>query len=235
MKPRCDKSRRRAGPAFTLVEVLVAITVFAIIISAISGVFYAGLQLRNRTMDNLEKTMPLEFAFDSMHHDIANLVAPRNGVGGTFFGPLMTDSPSNSLPNQVGPDFYTSAGELDGIAPWGNVEKVDYVLATPTNNLPAVGKDLWRAVTHNLLPINPPAQPDEEQLILRGVQTLTFLYYDGTQWEAIWDTTTQTNLPLAIKVQIQLTGANSLAVNAAHEDIVPIDLMVTTNQTSAMP
>ena len=53
--------------------------------------------------------------------------------------------------------------------------------------------------------------PEEKHAILSGVQSLTFLYYDGTQWDPTWDTTQQTNLPLAIKVQIQMAARNPAA------------------------
>ena len=70
------------------------------------------------------------------------------------------------------------------------------------------GQDLVRAITRNLLPVTRRRMPEEKHTLLSGVQSLTFLYYDGTQWDATWDTTQQTNLPLAIKVQIQMAARN---------------------------
>jgi type II secretory pathway pseudopilin PulG len=214
-----------------LLEVLVAISIFAVLLSAIGGLFYSALRLRNKTTAALEADIPTEDALDAMRHDLVNLVPPN----GMFFAALQNTSISNPIPGQVGPDFYTSAGELDGMTPWGNVEKVDYVLATPTNGPTRQGKDLYRAVTRNLLPVTPPIPPDETQLILSGVQNLTFSYYDGTQWNPNWDTTQVTNLPNAIKVDIQMFGENSLTLgqNSPTELIVPIDIQVTTNQTVA--
>lgn len=230
-------SRRRLDPAarkaraFTLLEVLVAISIFAVLLSAIGGLFYSALRLRNRTTSALEEDLPTEDAIDSMRHDLANIVLPT----GDFFGALQNTTITNPLPGQVGPDFYTSAGELDGLKPWGNVEKVDYVLAAPTNGPARKGKDLWRAVTRNLLPITPPIPPDEEQLLLTGVNNVTFSYYDGTQWDPNWDTTQVTNLPTAIKVQIEMYGQNNLTLgqNTPLQLVVPIDVLVTTNLTAA--
>src|SRR5208283_4067237 len=191
---------------------------------AIHTAFFAALRLRERTIDALEASLPVEQALQTMQRDLANIVISTNGI---FFGPLQTTNPTNNLPGQVGPDFFTSGGELDGMVPWGNVEKIDYLLAAPTNGRVGPGQDLIRAITRNLLPVNPPAMPEEKHTLLSGVQSLTFLYYDGTQWDQAWDTTQQSNLPVAIKVQIQMVARNTgaLALNPPLELVVPMDIL----------
>lgn len=166
-----------------------------------------------------------------IQHDLANIVVSTNGV---LIGPLQTTSPTNALPDQIGPDFYTSGGEMDGMVPWGNIQKIDYLLSLPTNGVRGPGRDLIRAVTRNLLPLTQPAQPDEQHAILSGVQTLTFLYYDGTQWDPDWDTTQQTNLPTAIKVQIQMATARGAAASGPLELVVPMDILLNTNPVTAL-
>jgi hypothetical protein len=154
-----------------------------------------------------------------------------------LIGPLQTVNQTNILPGQMGPDFYTSGGELDGMVPWGNIQKIDYLLSAPSNGAAGPGQDLVRAITRNLLPISALPQPEERQVLLSGVRTLTFLYYDGTQWDQAWDTTQQTNLPRAIKVQIQMAGASSGAlalVNPPLELIVPVDTLLNTNVITAV-
>ena len=227
---------RRANPsmqrAFTLLEVLIAISIFAVLIGAIGSVFYAALRLRNNANRQLEECLPIEDALEAMQYDLANLVAPT----GSFFGPLQTANPTNMLQGQIGPDFYVSTGQLDGMTPWGNVERLDFILAVHTNGT-AIGKDLYRAATRNLLPVSPQTAPDESRLLLTGVENLTFLYYDGQQWQPTWDTTTQTNLPVAIKVQIQMAAqpAQGAAPNSPLELVIPIDILLNTNATASLP
>jgi hypothetical protein len=197
-------------------------------LGAISIAFKSAIGLRDRTVNSLNEGLPVEQALDVMAHDLANLNCSTN-TNGVFLGPLMS-TPTNALPNQQGPDFFTSGGELDGITPWGCMQKVDYLLAAPTNGYRGPGMDLIRAVTRNLLPLSQPTTPDEQHAILSGVQSLMFLYYDGTQWDQTWDTTQQTNLPLAIKVQIHMAAVPGEPVQTQPlELVVPVDVMLNTN------
>jgi type II secretion system protein J len=227
MRPPSNKTR-----AFTLVEMLIAVTIFSILLAAIHSVFYTALRLRNTAIDSLEATLPLEQGLNVIQHDLSNLIGSTNG---TLIGPLQSANPTNMLPDQIGPDFYTTGGELDGMVPWGNIEKIDYLLSVPTNGYRGPGRDLIRAVTRNLLPVAPPPQPDEKHTILSGVQNVTFLYYDGTQWDPTWDTTQQTNLPRGIKVQIQMAAQPGATVRRAPvELVIPVDVMLSTNPITAL-
>ncbi|HEY3861109.1 MAG TPA: GspJ family type II secretion system protein [Verrucomicrobiae bacterium] len=224
----------RGWRAFTLIELLLAVSIMVILVGAISGTFFAALHLRNSTVNSIQATLPVEQALDVIQNDLANVICSTN-TNSTFLAPLQTDNTTNNLPNQIGPSFYTSGGELDGMAPFGCMQKVDYLLATPTNGYRGPGRDLIRAVTRNMLPISQPAQPDEQHTLLEGVQSLNFTYYDGTQWEQVWDTTQQTNLPQAIKVQIQMAqGPGTLARNQPLELVVPIDVLLSTNPVSSL-
>lgn len=110
------------------------------------------------------------------------------------------------------------------------MQKVAYFLVAPTNN--AAGRDLIRSVTRNLLPASND-QPDT-RLLMAGVDRLSMQFYNGTSWIETWDSTTSTNLPLAIKVQIVLTTeANDRTRIAPVEFIVPVMVQPRTNTTAA--
>jgi prepilin-type N-terminal cleavage/methylation domain-containing protein len=228
------QSRMPSPGAFTLIELLLAVSIMSIILVSINGVFFTALHLRDTAVNSLEASLPIEQGLDVIQRDLSNLVCSTN-TNGVFFGPLQTINMTNALPNQVGPDFYTSGGELDGMMPWSCGQKIDYVLTAPTNGVRGPGLDLIRAVTRNLLPISQPAQPDEQHTILSGVESLLFLYYDGTQWDQTWDTTQQTNLPLAIKVQIKMAQAPGFrGQNQPLELVVPVDVLLSTNIIMAL-
>ena len=70
--------------------------------------------------------------------------------------------------------------------------------------------------------------------MLGGVQDIVFSCFDGSQWSDTWDTTgitsANTNLPVAVRVRIQLAGNNS-ANTQPIEMLVPIDSQSRTNAT----
>lgn len=246
----------RAAQAFTLLELLIAVVVFAIVLLAINVVFYSALKLRNKSAEALDKLAPLQRALTLMKMDIANIVPPGGTLSGSLQSPLMGLSPASSSYSTAGssagsagsassmlttmplvdaiessPFFYTTTGSIDDNLPWPDIQQVSYILTESTNGAP--GKDLVRCVTRNLLPADVPEYPSRERL-LSGVETFAFLYYDGLQWQTYWDSTQMTNsLPLAIKVLIQLTGSEKRVTPPAPiELVVPIYVQSQTNQAS---
>jgi hypothetical protein len=124
-------------------------------------------------------------------------------------------------------EMFTANGDLSDKQPWGDIERVTYELRDPANGPNAQGKDLIRTVTRNIMSIATPEV--EDQWMMSGVQSITFSCYDGVQWWSTWDTTgltsANTNLPVAVKVDIQPVG-NQLS---PIEMIVPIDAVSRTN------
>ncbi len=143
------------------------------------------------------------------------------------------------MAGQSSPNFYTASGVIDETSPWADVQRVSYLLLASTNDM--MGKDLVRAVSRNLLP-SLQDQSAQERL-MSGVQTLTFLYHDGSQWKDSWDSTIENqstgmsnSLPAAVKVQILMATENggvsrSTLREQPLELVVPIVVQARTNQT----
>jgi type II secretion system protein J len=221
--------------AFTLLEILIAVAAFAVVLAAINTVFYSALRLRNSTSEAIEKALPMEHALGVIKRDLANLVLPGGLMSGTF----STTSTSNSLAGQSSPNFYTASGVVDETSPFAEVQRVSYLLVAATNR--AGAKALIRSVSRNLLPSL--QEEYEAEWLMTGVQTLTFLYHDGTQWRDSWDSTIENtstglsnSLPAAVKVQVRLlseksTGSRSRSRELPIELVVPIVVQQRTNQT----
>lgn len=209
--------------AFTLIEILLAVGVFSIVLIAINTVYFSALRLRNRATEMFENSVPLQRALTVIKRDLEGLMLP----GGTLAGKLQTDltSTANSTAStvestgeRVSPDLYTTTGGVDDTSPYSEVQKVAYYLTTSTNLAP--GRDLVRSVTRNLLPAA--TEFPDAQVLLSGVDAAAVLFYDGTDWTETWDSTTQTNLPAAIKIQIALTPKTEQRLTVAE----PIELVV---------
>jgi type II secretion system protein J len=229
-------STQHSFAAFTLIELILAISIMSLILSAMSGVLYVAYRLHTGVTDSLEQALPPETALLTIQRDLANIVCNNTSNNIMLIGSFQTINQTNALPGQIGPDFYTTGGQPDGLLPWGDVEKVDYLLQASANrNLS--GQDLVRAVTHNILSVTSPPQPEEKRVILSGVQSVVCTYYDGTSWDNAWDSTQQTNLPSAIKMQIFMAAqgvARSGAVGKTYTLVIPVDVQMSTNTTSSL-
>ncbi len=194
---RPAQSARPRG--FTLIEILLAVGIFAIVLLAVHAVFHVALRLRNRTVESIESDLPVQRMLSILRRDLAGIVPP----GGTFGGPLESNPAIEGSVLSGTPllQFHTAVGVLTDEFPWGDIQRVAYSLASPTNNA-SEGFDLVRAVTRNLLPVS--QEIVETQRLLGGVETMTFSFHDGASWQPTWDSTNEiTLLPRAIKVEIQ--------------------------------
>jgi len=197
-----------AMSAFTLIEMMIALAVFAIVLAAINEVFWGALHLRNKTVESIDNALPKERALAIIRSDLINIVPP----GGKFFTAFTTTGATtnangmamNIMPGQSSPEFTTSNGVIDDSSGWGDIQRVSYQLMNSANG---GGRDLYRIVTRNLLPSAQQTSDQQQQSILNGVQSVYFSYHDGTTWKEIWDSTNEVLvLPRAIKVEIQMAS-----------------------------
>jgi len=207
--------------AFTLLEVILAIGIAAIVLIAISSVFVAGIRLRDATQAAVDKASPVDQTLSILRNDLQCVVTPTNGTTKVLSGDFRVGNiTSIGSPGPVAIEMFTATAELSDSKPWGDIQRVTYELRDPTSRN-AQGKDLVRSVTRNLLS---PTTPDvEDQWMMGGVENITFSCYDGVQWWNTWDTTgltsANTNLPIAVRVDIQPVGNQMSPI----EIVVPID------------
>lgn len=218
----------RGGRGFTLVEMILAVGITAIVLLAVSGIFFTALHLREATQALVDAELPLDQTGSILRRDLLCAMSPTtNGIFSGDFKVGSVTSPGVSQPVVL--ELYTATGALSDSQPWGDVQKVTYELRTPTAGSQP-GKDLIRSVSRNLLAT---ATVDvEDQWLMGGVAEFRVSCYDGTQWQQTWDTTdptsATTNLPQAVKVEIQLTGANN-GLATPVQFLVPMDSTTRTN------
>jgi type II secretion system protein J len=213
--------------AFTLIELILAIGIMAIVMIAINAVFFSALKLRESTVNSVEASLPVQQALAILRRDLEGAVPPAES--GTFAGNFKSGnviSLGTAMPVDI--EFNTTTGIIRNDEPWGEIQKVSYGLRPPANrNLP--GNDLYRNITRNLLATITP-QP-EEHWMMGGVDSIEFTCYDGVQWRNDWDTSiTDTNLPLAVRVHILLASADGVSDSGKSiEMVIPIASQSRTN------
>jgi len=216
--------------AFTLVEMILAIGVAALVLIAVNAVLFTALHLREVTTDVVDAATPVDQTFTYLRRDLQCVVTPTNGTSKVLSGGFRIGNGLSSVgvSDPVAAEIFTATGALSASAPWADIQRVTYELKNSTTV--SGQRDLYRSVTRNLLNVNTPDVAD--QLMLSGVESVKFSGYDGAEWVEAWDTTdpnsTYTNLPLAVKVEIKMAGDS----NAKFEPIqlvVPIDSVARTN------
>ena len=215
---------------FTLIEMILAVGVAAIVLVAINAVLFSALHLREVTQAAVDDATPLDQALTILRRDLQCAVPPEpNGVlTGDFKAGNVT---SLGLSQPVAVEIFTATGALHENEPWGDIQRVTYELKDPATRT-AAGKDLVRSITRNLL--SSTTLDVQDQPLLSGVESIKFSCFDGTQWLDTWDTTdtttANTNLPVAVRVLIQMAGNNSDNTRPQPIQIlVPIDSQSRTN------
>jgi prepilin-type N-terminal cleavage/methylation domain-containing protein len=228
--------------AFTLIEVLLALSVVVILISTMAATMNVAWQSKRVAEYAIESVRSTQGIADIWINDVSNAVPPspfaanpesnaylvaatqavadnpsattdENGetivasggieglnatsglVEGSYFlfGPFKGDND--------GMTFYTTGPEPKA-AVEGDVRYIEYLLALQPDNRLA----LVRRVDTNLLGMNQAAQLPEE-VIVTGVRSIKFGYFDGVNWTDAWDTTdanTNNSLPYAVSLELTI-------------------------------
>ena len=222
--------RRRHAFAFTLIEMVLAIGVAAIVLVIVNAVLFASMRLRDATADAVDAATPVDQTVTFLRRDLQCVVTPTNGTSKVLSGDFKVGNvTSPGVPEPAAIEMFTATGALSASAPWADIQRVTYELRQPTDHN-AAGRNLVRSVVRNLLTLTTPEV--EDQILMSGVESIKFACFDGSQWQDAWDTTSPTtvytNLPLAVRVEIQMSGKG----NATAEPIqlvVPIDAQSRTN------
>lgn len=231
MKTRIQNLKSEVRSAFTLIEVLLAVGIFAIVLFAMNTVFYTAMRLERSTSRAVDARAPLNQAFAILRHDLQGAVQPmtnstllpRHFIAGGRSGGLGSDQ-SGRL------EFYTTTGTLSDDAPWSDLQKVRYELVASSDVANAKGQELVRIITRNVLATT--TTEEDEQLLMSDVESVEFLCYNGTDWRSAWDSSAgDVGLPLAVKVRVQLAAENQTAKLSREplELLVPITTVLLTN------
>lgn len=214
MIPHTRRSHRSAG--FTLLELISASAVMAMIALTLYTAMRIGFQARDRALSAVGPARAAEVAMDLIRTDLECALPPRNLLARLFLGEQGMEVPGTSsvLFYRVSPRPVMSGAIVPGIGvtptsvtgtdptSFGSVQRVQ-LLVRP------VGIDgdgvLVRRVTRNLLAPNEPLP--EEEILCRGVRGFAIRYSDGLQWYEDWDSTQfGDTLPIAVEVVLDLVN-----------------------------
>jgi prepilin-type N-terminal cleavage/methylation domain-containing protein len=225
--PRRTASRRRsAHSAFTLVELIVAMTITGIM----AFTMYASVSIAFKTSRSAEEAVEpprtLALTMNMLGQDLQNAMPPNpngstagtttsttSGTGttaaasasastttalaGAFEGTQTQDDRGHQGDDVI---FFSTADSPQHIDANGEIKQIELTLLTDVSTGDHV---LVRRVTRNLLSDTTP--PPDEEILCRGVNSFALSYFDGTNWNVSWDSTQEDNtLPTAVQITLEL-------------------------------
>lgn len=181
---------RRRG--FTLLEVLLAMTLMALMIGLIQGTYSGTVKSRRRSAAEVQGVHAAALALDRIANELASAyssaAAPKaTGVVGT--------ADSNEVTTL---SFTTSLPAVPGSQPAGGAE-VGYFVEADSEGVYRLYRREDRDVDGDLLEGGIPYE------VLSGVTRFQALFYDGEEWVEEWDSRERSEppiLPLSVSVEI---------------------------------
>jgi type II secretion system protein J len=196
---------------FTLVELIVATTIFVLILGAAYSLFDSGRNLTARAEGRAQFHQALRAAIKAIEEDLKGALMPNAAYDTGFIG---TDGGSGDQPLDkiefITVNAHTMPRSLKAdtaqqpiVSPRSDMTKVTYWVEGDTKQ-PAHG--LVRNRQPILNPVNVQNIRDEDiEGIAPEVVYLNLRYYD-TDWQDSWDSTQVRKLPKAVEVTLHLQG-----------------------------
>jgi prepilin-type N-terminal cleavage/methylation domain-containing protein len=205
--------------AFTLLELLVAMTLMVVIAACLYTALYTGFKAKRSALSAVEPTSLAINAIELIKQDIYGVLPPTGTLAGAFIGTNSRDTKGMDTDSL---EFYTTHIYAGNNQLVGGLGKIELLLEEDNDkdiDIDTEGYRLVRKVTTNLL--SPKTVEPEEHVLCRDVKSLNLQYYDEEDgWLDEWDSTADANsLPLAMKIDIQVLhkGTNNDAESQTRQ------------------
>ncbi len=188
---------RRHIPGFTLLELLVATAMTAVLAGSLYATLHMAFRARGSAHAAIDEMRKAELAVELMRTDIESAVLPRGLLAGAFLGEDATTAAGRPGDAVMLHCTATGATETEGT---GDIRMVELACESDQDG---DGMVLVRRVTRYLLATHVEEPPTE--ILCRGVRSFDLRYHDGTDWLDTWDSTAAgDNLPMAVEVTLEL-------------------------------
>ena len=213
---------------FTLLEMLIAITIFSIIAVSLYSCFHAGTKVLKKVQNIMQFNQDLRIALETISLDLRNsLLAPfateKEEEEKTpleeleLSGPRIEEEPVYYFYGEE--KLFSFVSLKDNITPYGKFERKIYNI---TYYLKNDGTAIMRSANYN-----PAGKSDaEDEELLKGIENIEFLYsYQGDDeesepvWKSYWDQ--EESVPLGVKIKLKLKAQAGIQ-NLTKTVLIPV-------------
>ena len=217
MKEHEQMRFRRSG--FTLIEVLVAVTILAIIFTIVFGTFFYTVNNAEEQEERAALYHRASYILNDISQTVSSAFVPFGGEyppdeedeKPVFLGEMnpVVEQEISSLSVFTTNRFYSARGDIQDIA-YVSYEvaesgDIDYIGWVEDENNPLVLK-----CKVETLFLNPESEDEEKPLWALNISSLDIEYFDGSDWLSTWDYEEKKALPVAVKVNLELADSNAL-------------------------
>lgn len=194
---------------FTLLELIVAMVIFSIVVSAAYSLFDAGRSVTSRAEFRSQLFQSARAALQAVEDDLRGAVMLGTPFDSGFVG---VNGGSEKEPmdrvEMVSVNRHTGAAydinKTVDVVRGSDLSKVYYWIEQDKSR-PAQG--LVRERPLELTPVNGPVRRDESIVeVSADVVYVNFRYFDGSEWLESWDSTQVRKLPKAVEVTVYVRG-----------------------------
>jgi general secretion pathway protein J len=173
---------------FTLLELLIALTLMVLLSGTLYGIFFTVLKGRDSASARMENLREVRTTLDMLRREIASTFYKKDNKRLHF---VVEDRDIFGKPASL-LDFTTITTSLAGTVPTSDIASIRY------NPLEKDGKiRLTREETDPYLKNKPVAYPQMEAL-----QGFLVECYNGSNWVKSWDTALNNGLPQAVRITV---------------------------------
>jgi type II secretion system protein J len=196
---------------FTLLEVLIAMTMMTIIAVSLYTSMSIGFRARESADRLVEKGRAAEIAIELMKNMLASSMVPNGILAGEFKG---DDERGEDGYDADTLTFFTADYNSGDDERASDIEKVEIGMSTRKDSEERV---IVRKITPNLL--SPRTLDPDEEVLCGNVRSMNFRYYDGSDWQDEWDSSENDDaLPKAVEITIMLEDPDSTGKGTAGDN-----------------
>ena len=182
--------------AFTLLEMMVALALMAILSSGLYASLHIGFRARTLAEATIAPVRATMLALELLRRDIESAPPPTGILASAFVGQdAKAEGTAADADTLV---FCSTAEDVAGDQP--ATRKIELALVPAAEGSDSI---LVRRVTANLLAPSTPTPVEE--VLCRDVMSFNLRYFDGTAWVDSWDSGTRDNtLPIAVEARLKI-------------------------------
>jgi len=185
--------------AFTLLELLVATAMTAVLAGSLYATLHIALAAQGKATESLEHVRMAELAVELIRADIESAVVPKGILAGTFLGEDSANALGRASDVLM---LHCAANGAQASEGTGDIRMVELACEPAEDGREMI---LVRRLTLNLLATR--VEDPVEEVLCRSVRSFDLRYFDGLDWQDAWNSSSRDNaLPLAVEVTLELVG-----------------------------